>query len=56
MNQMLDPVLGTTDGRTTVSGARWFALACVAVSVVSTSMYTRKRANRGDMPILGVLF
>lgn len=56
MRDVLDPVFGTTDGRTSVSGARWFGIACAAGACIGTSWYTRKRAERGDGPILGVLF
>lgn len=53
---MFDVIVGTTDGKTTVSTARWtLAVGCVATAVL-TSKLTRDRVKAGRDPVLGLFF
>lgn len=56
MKDALDVITGTTDGKTSVSGARWAVGIACATSLILGSMYTRSRAASGATPIFGILF
>lgn len=54
--KILEPVLGTDDGQTTVEAARYFGVIVALTSAVISSRIARRRQSEGKEQLFGVLF